>query len=228
MKIFALNIEQLKENEIYNRAYDIADEVRKRKASSYKRKGERAQSLGAGLLLAYMVSKELNCPWRMLKNTFSMQYGMREKPFFTEYKGIAFNLSHSGSYAVCAMSVGKSCYEPDRANEVGIDIQKLHDCHLPTARRAFRENEYQYLKKLVEIDEKKAACEFTGMWADRESIGKLLGTGIFQTEQMKGNVFLRRYEIQNEYMISAASGQDCFPKEISYVELEEILEFLSS
>lgn len=92
-------------------------------------------------------------------------YGQYGKPYIRE-NSIYFNLSHSGEYAVCAVS--------DR--EVGIDIQKKGVLKMKVAKRFFTENECNYI--LGESDGEKAADRFYRLWALKESFVKAVGMGM--------------------------------------------------
>lgn len=92
-------------------------------------------------------------------------YGQYGKPYIKGNK-IFFNLSHSGEYAVCAVS--------DR--EVGIDIQQKGALKMKVARRFFTENECGYI--LGQPDSEKAADMFYRLWSLKESFVKAVGMGI--------------------------------------------------
>lgn len=91
-------------------------------------------------------------------------YGQYGKPYIRD-GGIYFNLSHSGEYAVCAVS--------DR--EVGIDIQLKGDLKMNVARRYFTENECKHI--LAQPDSTKATDMFYRLWSLKESFVKAIGTG---------------------------------------------------
>lgn len=225
MVIYALNIEQLGQEKWFQRAYDTVEESRKKKVAACKVEADKLRSLGAGLLLAYGVSKALKEPWRKLKEHAVIEYGEHGKPYFKSWEGIEFNLSHSGSYAACAVSTGENPYVKKEQNRVGIDIQKVLPCHLKTAKRAFLKEEYERLEELFEKDEDKAALLFTKLWTKKESIGKLLGTGVFLSEKEEEKIMLKDYIIDGEYLISAASQQQEFPEQICQVTVEEVLAY---
>ena len=77
--------------------------------------------------------------------------------------GICFNLSHSGSFAACAVS----------DSPVGLDIQAERDCNGRLAEKYFSAQE----RRFVERSENKAYA-FTKLWSMKESVVKILGTGL--------------------------------------------------
>ena len=77
------DISALKEEEIYKKYYEIVPDFRKKKADQLRFPQDRAQSVGA---------------WMLLEK-------MREK-YGTEPDQV-FNLSHSGNYVLCSISTEK-------------------------------------------------------------------------------------------------------------------------
>ncbi len=141
-------------------AFDGADNM----LSEYRRAkihGKNASShLAAGLLLDYALR-----PFGLREGCMEYSENDFGKPFFKNRPDICFNLSHSGKYAVCAVS--------DRA--VGIDAETCDDIGsaLEIAKRYFTSAEYESIKKSG--DTKSA---FLNIWTRKESLLKALGTGI--------------------------------------------------
>ena len=73
---------------------------------------------------------------------------------------LEFNLSHSGDYAICAIS----------DDEVGCDIEKIKDVNLKIAKRFFSEEEYNNVLKDNKL--------FFRYWTLKESYLKAKGIGI--------------------------------------------------
>ncbi len=85
------------------------------------------------------------------------------KPFLKGCENVHFNISHSGSYAVCAVA----------SAPVGVDIQKIGEYKRTVAERVFNEPE------LLRIEASKdKASEFTKLWTEKEAVLKMLGTGL--------------------------------------------------
>lgn len=223
MKVYVLNIEKLNQKELFQKAYELADDNRKKKVDACKRQEDKNRSLGAGLLLAYGLADALQISWENLKEQLAMEKGKYGKPYSANSKGICFNLSHSGSYAACAVSGTETPYVYNRKNEVGIDIQKVSHCGLKTGKRAFTEKEYKELEKVWSEDEKQGEKLFSRLWTEKESRGKLLGTGIFLKKEQPFCVYTKNYAIGEEYILSLADYKEEFPKEIVEVSLEELL-----
>ena len=92
-------------------------EERRERILRYRFEKDRRLSLGAGLLAAYAL-REAGA------EDLTLQTGENGKPELLSYPDIHFNLSHSGTIAVCAVS--------DRP--VGVDVEFLGRPHRELAR----------------------------------------------------------------------------------------------
>lgn len=117
---------------------------------------DRRLCLGAGLLLAYALrqagASDLNL--RRLSNG---------KPMLANDPNIHFNLSHSGTLAVCAVS----------NQPVGVDVETQQNMDPGIAAMCFQPIEQEWINQ---ADDQCRA--FTRLWTRKESYLKLLGTGL--------------------------------------------------
>lgn len=226
MKIYVLNVEKLNQDEIFQKAYEFLEESRKKRVDKCKRRPDQNRSLGAGLLLAYGLWDALKIPWSELKEQCGMNFGKYGKPYFEKWQGISFNLSHSGSYAACVLSHGGTPCDRYGENEVGIDIQKVCSCNLKVADRVFSKKDQERLEEACRKDKGLGDLLFSRLWAEKESRGKLLGTGIFLPEADGGEIYQKDYAVGNEYWLSVAAKRDGFPEEICERTVDEVLSVL--
>ena len=142
---------------IFDGAEERLSEYRRAKA---RRRKNGAEAKAAGLLLDYAL-REYGLYER------DMEYGENEhgKPFFKNRTDIKFSISHSGEYAVCAVS--------DR--EIGVDAEECGDTKnaLKIAEHYFTEREYEYVKNSGDTK-----IAFFRLWTRKESLLKAIGTGI--------------------------------------------------
>lgn len=95
-----------------------------------------------------------------------LYYGEKGKPYLRDHP-FYFNLSHSGSYVVCALS----------RHEVGVDIQQYKRTDIDRlAERFFSTEEKKALKACH--DRKELELLFYRLWTRKEAYGKLTGEGI--------------------------------------------------
>ncbi|MGN0108398.1 MAG: 4'-phosphopantetheinyl transferase family protein, partial [Hominilimicola sp.] len=131
---------------------------RTEKVERLKKTKQKSQSIGAELLLRYAVGQITgdisNVKWDTDENG---------KLYLTERDGIYVNLSHSGDYAVCAVS----------DVTVGVDIQYCRECDMKMAKRFFTEEEVEFINKSTD---KNSA--FFEIWTKKESFVKAVGKGL--------------------------------------------------
>ena len=159
--------------EIY--AYDIRNllikneyEIRLANASSCRREKINKCTLPQKALenlAAAAVIDEAVKQFDLREKQINYGFGKVGKPYIKNCDDIHFNISHSGDYAVCAIS---DC-------EVGIDIQKIEKPNLQVAKRFFAKNEYEYIAN--QPDEKSKSDAFYRIWTLKESFVKAIGVG---------------------------------------------------
>lgn len=155
--IYALNTGILSDERLFRRYYAQADPERRGKTDRFRFERDKRLSLGADILLRHGLMK-------LGIADFRLGYGSNGKPFITGRDDIFFNISHSGDYAVCAFS----------DKPVGADIEKHHGFDEDLIRFVFRESETAHLSYFSA--DRDTAC--TDLWTVKESLMKLLGTGL--------------------------------------------------
>ncbi len=149
----------LNDNELFLRAYNTVSEQRRIKTDKLKLKGDKMLSLCAELLLiAALNDKGINY--------IDVKINRNNAKPYIEDKDIYFNISHSGEYAICAVS-----YE-----NIGCDIEKISDFNIKTAEKFFSKKETDIIKSELDYDKRKEL--FYRFWTAKESYVKYLGTGL--------------------------------------------------
>lgn len=123
------------------------------KINRYRIEEKKKQSIGAELLLNYALKSSEPVEWETDGN------GKLYVPDSQYY----VNLSHSGDYAVCAVS----------DSEVGVDIQKIVAANMKLAKRFFTEEECKFIEEAKNPDN-----EFYRLWTRKESLVKAAGKGL--------------------------------------------------
>lgn len=176
MNLYYMNIEELPADteKLFRELKEAAPGIgiaAGQRIERYKRMEDRQRSLGAYLLLLYACTEaEKNL------QTLCIRPDAMGKPFFVETTEIGatekvqpfFNLSHSGSYAVCVY---------DEYAECGVDIQKIREDLTGIVGRFFSEGE-----RLILFDghmqENDRARIFSRIWSRKESLAKCIGSGL--------------------------------------------------
>lgn len=123
----------------------------------------------AGIFLQYGISQVTGVDITQIR----YGYGKQGKPYLdlNQMKcnlpfGLEFNLSHSGRYAVLAVS----------DKPVGIDIEKLKENRITVAKRCFHEKEYEDI--MSQTDEAGRDYRFLEYWTMKEAYVKWTGDGL--------------------------------------------------
>lgn len=160
MKIICkkLDYNYIKENE--QQLLEKVDSDRRAKVERISAEKERYRCLGAGLLLADVIDKELGIHTSNIK----LSYGENGKPSLVGYEEFNYNLSHSGDMVVIAYGNAP----------VGIDIEYLE--------RRNRYNEAVIKRCFTESEQKYAISNgdkgFFDIWTMKEAYLKLSGKGV--------------------------------------------------
>lgn len=156
MRVYAMNVSGIDPDD--KKWYKYLSDKRIAKVERLKKTKQKAQSIGAELLLRHAVGQITgevsNVKWDTDENG---------KLYFTDHDGIYVNLSHSGDYAVCAVHDAP----------IGVDIQHCRECDMKMANRFFTEEESEFIRNSTD---KNSA--FFEIWTKKESFVKAIGKGI--------------------------------------------------
>lgn len=218
MKIYQLYTTFLYQSEVYERAMQILSEQEKIFICHIQTEKQRVLSLGAKLLLKYVLAKEGI-------QQYEIEKGKHGKPFLKE-KDLYFNISHTKSCVVCVVN----------DSIVGIDIE-TKTRNLP-----------QYYEKILSHDEqiflksrKNFDMDFLRIWTMKESFVKMEGGRIFENpnhicmiENMdfrkmwqQKQCFFHSY-IDTEYIVSVCAKQNVFPKTMTMVTAKDMQYFFTT
>lgn len=204
LRLFGLDITFLKETEEFDKYLLSVDTYRRGKVLACQNDADRFRSLAGGLLLQYAAewvkeTKEGDCnikstdiEWINVKahRPMELEYGFGKdgKPYWQHLPNYRFNLSHSGDYAVCAVS----------DSDVGVDIQQIRPVKAGIASRFYTAGEQAVLENRT-----GEAWEqlFFRIWAVKESYIKLLGSGL------RHGLDTFEADLGGKYIIDRADGR---------------------
>lgn len=133
--------------------------LQRKKILSFRIQTDVERSLLGFILSKYVGMKYYGCP-----ENIRMGVGEHGKPFYIDQDHYHFNISHSGSWVICAAG----------SSPVGCDVQLKKKVNLDVAKRFFHPDEYQTLSELHEQDRENY---FFTLWVLKESYIKALGKG---------------------------------------------------
>ena len=132
---------------------------RRHRALSCRFEPDKMRIVCAGYLLQTALTKAGIAPEAQI--FAENQWG---KPYLKNHKDIHFSLSHSGAWAVCAVS----------DENVGVDVE-LPRCNMAVAKRFFRPEE---LEGMESLDRYAQSDALNRLWTAKESFLKMLGKGL--------------------------------------------------
>ena len=153
--VYATNISNLPDPKEIPQIMASLSQKRQEKTLRYRFEDKRKQSLGAGLLLEYVLQLHG-------KSSRDIRFGENGKP---ELENFFFNLSHAGDYVICAVG--------DKL--VGCDVEKITKEPKYMAEKFFCKSENEHLNQL-EAEER--IREFFRIWTMKESYIKMTGEGM--------------------------------------------------
>lgn len=158
--LYAASVQPLTDDRTYALARQCVSQRRRDKADRLRFPADRRLSLGAELLLRFALrAAGLTGPFP------AFSYSPLGKPFLPD-AGIHFSLSHSGEYALCAVS----------DLEVGCDVEKLRPMTMKLARRFFAPEEADALAAIPDAEAQNV--RFFRYWTLKESFQKAVGMGL--------------------------------------------------
>ena len=158
--IYAANVRELADPAVFERRFREMPSYRQEKILRLRHEKARRQSLGAGILLR-LACNDLGIGGADADTVC----GENGKPLFRDCPQISFSLSHSGDYALCAVS--------DRP--VGCDIEEVRPLSPAIGERFFRPEEWALIREQPSQEERDAL--FFRFWVLKESYLKCTGLG---------------------------------------------------
>lgn len=146
VRVWITDVSLLYQEDRYREYYEKLPSFRKKKADALRQQTAKAQSVGAWSL------------WEKIR----AQYGLSDTS--------VFNLSHSGTYAMCAAELEQ------KDVQVGCDLEEIKEIRLKVAQRYFCKEEYQTI--LAAEGEEAQRERFYRYWVLKESFMKAVRKGM--------------------------------------------------
>lgn len=199
------DVTPLMDNRIYENCFRALPVWRQEKAKKLRSAPDKALSVGAWTLYEQAVAKHQEIQ--------------------------AFNLSHSGKYALCSFVCEEDC-------KVGCDVQEMRKVRDSLAKRFFTEKEYEYIS-MGEIEQERTE-RFYRLWVLKESFAKATKEGLQiglanfevgfdskdmpvllgQPQRIQGQYYFKEYSLENEeYKIAVCALTNQFAEELKVVKL---------
>lgn len=154
MEWYKFNINDLEEEE-YKEFFELLNPKKRESIKRLKKTDDKKRSVCAEMLVKSVISKKCGINIEdIVIDTYE-----NGKPFCKNVD-VAFNISHSGEYAVCAFG----------EKAIGIDIQKIVPYNEKTAKKVCSREEFEAVEKSAD-----KAAEFIKLWTKKEAALKMQG-----------------------------------------------------
>lgn len=144
----------------FNQSLDLISEYRLNKINKYINIKDKKLSLCSELLLRRAFND------LCINSGFDFKHGDNNKPYIDKCD-VKYNISHSGNYAICAISI----------DEIGVDIEEIRECKNDIARACFSCKEIELLNSIDDTNERLHT--FYRLWTLKESFIKNIGIGLY-------------------------------------------------
>lgn len=145
--------------EAYEKYLPLVSSERRERISRFVSEKDKIVSLAAELLIRHEASRRLDIPF----SEIAFGYGEHGKPYILNDKSYYFSVSHSDN---CIAFAGE-------AFPIGIDVERISQGKMKTAKRFFTANEYGLIEKCSDPN-----SAFYKIWTSKEAYVKMLGTGL--------------------------------------------------
>lgn len=223
-EVYLMQASVFADETLFRKGMQLVSAERAEKIRNFKNPAVARLSLGAGVLLAVVLEKH-GRKWEQ-DAIIQGEYG---KPFLPN-TDFHFSLSHSGEYALCAVSDAP----------VGVDLQKVKETIPSKTKRILSSEEEQYLQTLP--DTQKIEW-FYRLWSRKESLIKWDGRGLrlplsefsFVLEGVMQDelhfagkkLYFQEYSMLAGYGICVCAEKDAFSQEIEEITAENINKILN-
>lgn len=209
MQIYLLELTALRSDGVRSQALDALPVWRRDRALATSHPAARDHRIGAGLLLSYGLRRA------GVEKDAAVLTLPAGKPVLAGRTDVWFNLSHSGVYALCAISDGP----------VGADVQEFRRASLSIDRR-FCPDEREFLSALPEAERESALLR---LWARKESWIKAasgdrtLALDEYSVLRCAPPWHFRDYALPGGYSAAVCAVRDDFPQEPEFLSIETVL-----
>jgi 4'-phosphopantetheinyl transferase len=221
--IFSVQIDFPLNESLFPELLSLVSEERRRRVERFVHRGDAWRSVLGEALARYCIGRREKCS----ANKVRFAVGEKGKPIADSPVRTEFNVSHSGSWIVCALD--------DRP--IGVDVERIHAVDLAIADRFFSRREYEDLFRLA--DEERIE-RFFDYWTVKESYIKALGKGLscplgsftilFENGRIMMNadnelplLHFRQYDIGDHYKCALCASHEDFPQGIIPVRPEDLI-----
>lgn len=199
-------------------------QLQQERISLFKKPKDMQRSLIGESMCRFILGERLS----LQPDQVEISKSAKGKPFLKSRSDLHFNISHSGNWAVFALS----------DSEIGVDVEKVRAVDYRVARRYFSTEEFATLDALEGIEKRNY---FFRLWTIKESYLKFLGRGLTKSlgsftvfekadkfrikhqDLTDEKIFFNCYDVDSDHVLAVCSGTTSFPAEIKTLKITDLL-----
>ena len=223
ISLYAIKNSSTLPNSVYTSLYALVSDSRKTKASQFLRKEDAYRCIIGEVLATYSIA----LLGQVSFNSIFFETDTHGKPFVLLQNPVQFNISHSGSWVICAVD----------CTTVGIDVEHIAKPDLAIAKRFFHAREYM---EMMDLEEKQRINRFYDLWTLKESYVKAIGKGLscsldsfsvfWEDNRIVMNakddlpiMNFKQYVLDADYKCSVCASGNSFPDNFTIMTPEELV-----
>lgn len=223
--VFAVKIKSPIDENIYQKLSLLMSEEKKNQIFKKYHRIDRERSFISFALAKTVISTKTG----ILKCDINFDANKYGKPYAIEIPNCHYNISHSGSWVVCAY---------DAKKPVGIDIEEIKDINYDIVYRFFSKEEVStFIAKPAEYK----LDHLFNLWTLKESFIKAEGKGLSiplnsfsikitnqnitlkTIEKIQNRYHFKQFDIEKGYKLSLCSGNATINPNINRIHVEDLL-----
>lgn len=161
INLYAVHIQDNLCTKVTTSFMHLLSEERIEKVKKYRMQDDQVRGILGEVLLKYILWEHYGTQYQKV----FYQYNKYGKPSLADQEGIYFNISHSGNWVLCGVSVVP----------IGVDVEGGDLEVMSIAKRFFTREEYAYIQSQKPSDQKDI---FYKLWTLKESYVKCIGKGL--------------------------------------------------
>ena len=193
---YAFCVDEVEQDARFQQLEQVVSKKRYEKMQKYRFPIDKIRSLFAELLVRYVLKKHFQIEGADIEFDYN-EYG---KPFLKGQKNLFFNVSHSGSWVICAVS----------DKPVGVDVEEIKDRNLDIAERFYSKKETEAIKESDMGNEL-----FYHYWTLKESYVKAEGKG------MSISFSSFAFSIEGEDILLEVEGKSCLTYQFQVYKIDD-------
>lgn len=221
--IYSIHLNKDLTDDLFDRLLALLTLEKQEKIKRFVFRMDALRSLVAELLSRYLIGITL----QINNNEIQFEVNRYGKPFVKGSTNFHFNVSHAGTWIVCAIDT----------QPIGVDVEKIKEIDLKLADHFFSKKEQQDLHRLPYLEQQSY---FFDLWCLKESYIKMVGKGLsipldsftfscvkqqllFCSEYEDSAVYFKMYNLTPDYKMAVCQRNANFTDRVYNIPFQTLV-----